>query len=252
MTWDPECYCKFQKERFEPFTDLLKLVIIKAGLDLVDLGCGTGEITDKLASRLPGSNVLGIDSSPEMLSRAKRFERPGLSFKLCSIEDISGRWDLIFSNSALHWVENHKELIPKLFSQLKSGGQIVVQFPSNHHHPTQTVLKEVAGEKPFKEAFGRWVRNSPVLSISEYAESLYESGGKDIAIFEKVYPHLLNDVDAIVNWMRGSVLIPYLDRLPAELHENFIEAYRERLLERWPKGPVFFSYRRILFAATHP
>jgi trans-aconitate 2-methyltransferase len=252
MTWDPECYCKFQKERAEPFNDLLRLVIIKLRMNVVDLGCGTGEITNKLADRLPGSNVLGIDSSTEMLNRAKRLERPGLSFKLRSIEDTSGKWDLIFSSAALHWVENHEELIPKLFSQLQSGGQIVIQVPSNHLHTTQTILKGIAVEKPFKEAFSGWARNSPVLSVSEYAESLYQIGGKNIVIFEKVYPHVLNDVDAIIDWMRGSVLIPYLDRLPMELHKSFIESYRERLLENWPEGPVFFPYRRILFAATHP
>ncbi|HEX9666596.1 MAG TPA: methyltransferase domain-containing protein [Thermodesulfobacteriota bacterium] len=252
MTWNPECYCKFQRERFEPFNDLLKLVVIKAGMNVVDLGCGTGEITNKVADRLPSSSVLGIDSSPEMLNSAKRLERPGLSFKLCSIEDISGKWDLIFSNAAIHWVENHEELIPRLFSWLQSGGQIVIQVPSNHLHPTQTLLREIAGEKPFKKVLNGWVRNSPVLSISEYAESLYQSGGKGIVIFEKVYPHVLNDVDAIIDWMRGSVLIPYLDRLPMELQESFIELYRERLLEKWPKGPVFFPYQRILFAATHP
>lgn len=252
MTWDPECYRKFQKERLEPLNDLLKLIVIKAGMNVVDLGCGTGEITNKVADRLPGSAVLGIDSSPEMLSRAKRLERPGLSFKLCSIEDTSGKWDLIFSNAAIHWIENHEALIPRLFSQLESGGQILIQVPSNHLHPTQTILKEIAGERTFKKALNGWVRNSPVLSISEYADSLYQSGGKNIVIFEKVYPHVLNDVDAVIDWMCGSVLIPYFDRLPKELHESFVGLYRKRLLEKWPEGPVFFPYRRILFAGSHP
>lgn len=252
MGWDPACYNKFQKERLAPFEDLIKLVKIKEDMRVIDLGCGTGEITNLLAEVLPSSNVLGIDTSREMLLRAKEREKPGLHFKLCSIDVVVGQWDLIFSNAALHWVENHEELIPRIFSQLDSGGQIVIQVPSNHLHPTQTILKDIAGEKPFKEALNGWVRNSSILSISEYAESLFQSGGKNIVIFEKIYPHVLNGVDAIIDWMCGSVLIPYLDHLPMELHEGFIGSYRERLLKKWPKSPVFFPYRRILFAATHP
>lgn len=252
MTWDPDCYGKFQSERTEPFNDLLKLVRIRRFMNVVDLGCGTGEITAKLSDILPDSKVVGIDSSPDMLDRAKRFERPGLGFELCPIEDSFGKWDLIFSNAAIHWVEDHEELIPRLFSQLEAGGQLVIQLPSNHFHPTQTIVKDIAGARPFKEALNGWTRNSPVLSISEYADALHRVGGNDTVIFEKIYPHELDDIEAIVDWMRGSVLIPYVDRLPIGLHESFIRLYRERLLEKWPKGPVFFPYRRILFAASHP
>jgi trans-aconitate 2-methyltransferase len=236
----------------EPFMDLLKLVKIREGISVIDLGCGTGEITEELVHRLPGSSVVGIDSSKEMLLRAKVRERPGLRFKLCSIDRIEGEWDLIFSNSALHWMDNHNDLVTKLFSRLKIGGQLVVQVPSNHRHPPHTILNAIAECEPFREAFKPWVKTSPVLSISEYAELLFKNGGTNIVVYEKVYPHVLNDVDAVVDWMRGSALIPYLDRLPVEMHEGFIESYRERLLEKWPRGPIFFPYCRILFAATHP
>lgn len=234
----------------EPFRDLLKLVKIREGISVIDLGCGTGEITEKLVNKLPGSSVVGIDSSREMLQMAKIRERPGLRFKLCSIDGIKGQWDLIFSNSALHWIDNHYDLVARLFSKVKIGGQLVVQVPSNHHHPTQTLLKAIAEYEPFRKALKGWVRTSPVLSINEYAELLFKNGGSNIVIYEKVYPHVLNDVDAVIDWMRGSVLVPYLGRLPKEIHESFTALYRKRLLEKWPKGPIFFPYRRILFAAT--
>ncbi len=236
----------------EPFRDLLKLVKRREGIRVIDLGCGTGEISEKLAIKLSASNVVGIDSSREMLRMAKLRERLGLSFKLCSIDKMEGKWDLIFSNSALHWIDNHHDLVPRLFSHLRIGGQLVVQIPSNHRHTTRTHLDAIAESEPFKIALNGWVRNFPVLSIGEYAELLFEYGGTDIVAYEKVYPHTLNDVDAVIGWMRGSVLIPYLDRLPKELHESFIALYRKRLFEEWPKGPIFFPYRRILFAATRP
>ncbi|KAB2819047.1 MAG: methyltransferase domain-containing protein, partial [Candidatus Dadabacteria bacterium] len=100
MSWNPELYHKFRSERSAPFDDLMDLVVLSDGLRVIDLGCGTGELTRMLADRLPGSDVLGIDSSPEMMEQAKSKEREGLRFELGSIQDVSGEWDLIFSNAA--------------------------------------------------------------------------------------------------------------------------------------------------------
>ena len=128
MPWNPDLYDKFKAERFAPFLDLASLVKLREGLSVIDLGCGTGELTAQLAELLPGSDVLGIDNSPEMLERAQEYTRPGLRFELASIEEIDGKCDLIFSHAALHWVEDHPTLIPKLLSMLRPGGQLTVQM----------------------------------------------------------------------------------------------------------------------------
>jgi len=250
MKWDPNCYGKFRIERQKPVEDLFKLINIRKGMGVVDLGCGTGEITEMISNLLPGSTVLGIDSSFDMLAKAKERERPDLQFERGSIEDVSGEWDLIFSNASLHWVNNHDALIPKLFSHIRKDGQLVVQIPSNHNHPSQALLATLAQEDPFKQALKGWARRSPVLSIDRYAELLFISGGSNVTVFEKVYPHVLNDADSIIEWIRGTALLPYLEGLPEKIHEQFIDKYRVRLLELWPKGPIFFPFRRIIFAAS--
>lgn len=250
MKWDPNCYGKFRNERQKPVEDLFKIINIREGMSVIDLGCGTGEITEMISNLLPGSTVLGIDSSFDMLTKAKERERPDLQFERGSIDDVSGEWDLIFSNAALQWLDNHNELIPKLFSHVRRDGQLVVQLPSNHNHPSQILLATIAQEEPFKKAFGGWARNSPVLTIDRYAELLFISGGSNVTVFEKVYPHVLNDVDSILEWMLGTALLPYLEGLPEQIHEQFIDRYRVRLLELWPKGPIFFPFRRIIFAAS--
>jgi trans-aconitate 2-methyltransferase len=139
----------------EPFRDLLKLVKIREGMSVIDLGCGAGEITEKLQKNLPGSKVVGIDTSRDMLQLAKVREKPGLRFKLCSIDEIEGRWDLVFSNSALHWIDNHNDLVATLFSKVKTGGQLVVQVPSNHLHPLGRFLARQPSvnhlERPLKD-----------------------------------------------------------------------------------------------------
>ncbi|HYY57970.1 MAG TPA: methyltransferase domain-containing protein, partial [Pyrinomonadaceae bacterium] len=230
MPWNPDRYRQFQRERFQPFDDLLRLVKRSEGMSVVDLGCGTGELTARLADELPASDVTGIDSSAEMLARAgEQHARRGLRFEKGSIETLEGEWDLVFSHAALHWVEDHRSLIPRLFRMVRPGGQLAVQVPSNHGHASHTLITEIAGEEPFRRALGGWTQPSFVLSIEAYAELLYEQGAEQIVVFEKVYPHVLESSDAIADWTRGTTLVPYFERLAEELREPFMRRYRERL-----------------------
>jgi trans-aconitate 2-methyltransferase len=228
----------------------MALVSIRPSLRVADLGCGTGELTRQLADALPGSDVVGIDNSPEMLQRAREQARPGIRFELGAIEDITGEWDLIFSHAAIHWVENHRALIPRLLSMLTPGGQLAVQMPSNHGHITHRLITEIAGEEPFQAALNGWTRRSEVLGIDAYADILYSQGIRDLTVFEKVYPHTLENADALAEWTSGTALVPYFERLPQEMHDRFMETYRARLRQHWPAGPVFYGFRRTLFAAT--
>ena len=250
MPWNPNRYHQFEAERYAPFTDLLALVKIRDGMSVVDLGCGTGELTRRLADKLPGSEVVGIDSSPEMLERAREHVRDGLRFGLGSIETVEGEWDLVFSHAAIHWVDNHRALIPRLLSLVRPNGQLAVQLPSNHSHPAHTLIIEIAAEEPFRSALDGWNRQSPVLSINEYAELLHENGAKELSVFEKVYPSLLENSGALAQWTAGTTLVPYFDRLPDKLHEKFMDRYREKLSALYSSSPVFYPFRRTLFAAT--
>lgn len=249
MPWNPDLYEKFKKERFAPFDDLLRLIDAREGIRLIDLGCGTGELTNRLANVLPGSEVVGVDSSEEMLARAISLSRPGLSFKKQAIEDVSGEWDLVFSHAAIQWVDNHHALIPKLISLVRPGGQLTVQIPSNHEHPTHRIIEELAREDPFRQILGGWSRSSPVLKVGEYAELLHQNGCDELVVFEKVYTHILSSTDDLVAWTSSTALVPYFDRLGVEGREAFLKQYRLRLKALWPVGPVFYGFQRILFSA---
>lgn len=249
MPWSPDQYHQFQKDRFAPFADLSALIKVRARMSVVDLGCGTGELTRRLADMLPESDVLGIDSSPEMLGRARAQACAGLRFEQGAIEEVEGSWDLVLSHAAIQWIDDHRALIPRLFSLVKPGGQLAVQLPSNHAHPSHTLIKEVASEEPFREALKGWTRSSPVLSIDKYAELLHASGGQELTVFEKIYPTLLENADAMAEWTKGTALVPYLERLSESLHEPFMRRYRERLRAHFPASPVFYTFRRTLFAA---
>lgn len=251
MPWDPNLYHKFQAERSAPFFDLLALVELRPNLKVVDLGCGTGELTRHLADALPGSDVTGLDSSSQMLEKAAAYASPRLRFEQGDQAQLDGEWDLIFSNAALQWSENHGELISRLYERLLPGGQMAVQVPSNHNHISHQIYREVASEEPFKTVLNGFQRYAPVLSIDEYAQLFFKCGAEDINVFEKIYAHVLEDSDAVVEWISGTALVPYFERL-GEHKESFVNAIRVKIKAALPASPVFYPFRRTLFSARKP
>ena len=251
MPWDPNQYHKFQAERSAPFFDLLALVEVRPNLKVVDLGCGTGELTQKLADALPNSNVTGIDSSPQMLEKAACLSRPGLGFEQGDQSQLTGEWDLIFSNAALHWSEYHSELIPRLYRRLSPRGQIAVQVPSNHNHISHQIYRETASEEMFKFILNGFQRYAPVLPIDDYARILFNCGAENIVVFEKAYSHVLKDSDAVVEWISGTALVPYFERL-GKHKDEFVEEIRAKMLAAMPDSPVFYPFRRTFFSARKP
>jgi trans-aconitate 2-methyltransferase len=251
MPWDPNQYHKFQAQRSVPFFDLLALVDVRPNLKVVDLGCGTGELTRQLADALPHSDVTGLDSSPQMLEKAASFQRPGLVFVQGDQSQLTGEWDLIFSNAALQWSENHAELIPHLYRRLLPGGQIAVQVPSNHNHVSHQIIRETASEEPFRTVLGGFQRYAPVLSIDQYAQLLFDCGAENIVTFEKVYAHILETSDAVVEWISGTACVPYFEKL-GDHKDSFVTTIRNKMREALPQSPVFYPFRRTIFSARRP
>ncbi len=249
MRWDPDRYNLFQKERFAPFEDLAQLLTVREGIRAIDLGCGTGELTERLADMLPESDVVGIDTSAAMLERAATRARKGLRFQKMAIEDVEGAWDLVFSNAAVHWVEGHESFIPRLFSFVLPGGQLLVQLPSNHTHPAHLMIAELAAREPFGSALKGWTRKVPVLSTERYAEILHACGAEHLHVCEKIYPHELEDAGAMADWLSGTTMLPYLQRLPVGIQDEFLASFRSELERFWPSGPIFYGFKRVLISA---
>jgi trans-aconitate 2-methyltransferase len=241
VDWNPEQYGKFGAEREAPVADLVKLIAAVSGMRVVDLGCGPGRITRQLAGALPQATMIGIDSSPAMLSAASA--SGGAEYVEGTIEAfadggvVDGDFDLIFSNSALHWVPDHAAVLPKLAARLRPGGQIAVQLPADDFNSTRKIFADVAG----------WRHEMATLDIAEYAQLLYAAGLADPTVFEKIYPHVLPDADAVLEWAKGTALLPYMERLPPAQHPLYLEEVRRRLHARYPERPVFFPFRRIIF-----
>ncbi len=251
-TWNPDQYEKFKRERYQPAYDLMDLLEPKAGMKVIDLGCGTGELTAELHRRLEGARTTGIDLSPAMLEKAVAYEEPGLDFRLGNIAEfgLSNTFDLIFTNAALQWVPDHPNLFARLYDSLKAGGQLAVQVPNNFDHPSQTVAVEMRVRSPYSEFLPAKAAGA-VWEAEEYVVLLHKFGFRRINVGTQVYLHLLESRDAVVEWVKGTMLTDYQKALPADLYERFLGEYRESLRESLEDlRPYPFTFKRILMHAV--
>ena len=248
--WNPDRYHRFREERRQPFFDLVDLVRPQPAMRVVDLGCGTGELTRMLHERLQAKQTWGIDSSKAMLEKARENAVTGIRFVEAAIDEFrdAESFDLVFSNAALHWLPNQAETLRRLTTLVSSSGQIAVQVPANHEHPTYEVAAEMAQESPFREALNGYVREAGVLKPEDYAELLNALDYRKQHVRLQVYNHPLPSREDVIEWVKGALLTAYERRMSRELYREFLARYRSRLLERLEdQRPYFFLFKRILF-----
>ncbi|MGH9602990.1 MAG: methyltransferase domain-containing protein [Terriglobales bacterium] len=247
--WDPRQYERFLEERGQPFLDLMALVEPQPEMRVVDLGCGTGRPTRQLQQHLKPREILGLDISPAMLAETAGYASGGLRFELGDIAGFSAdhSYDLVFSNSALHWIPDHPALFARLTAALAPGGQLAVQMPAMYQHPSHLVAAEVASEPEFAAALGGYVHREYVLSAAEYDELLAGLGYARRHAQLRIYPHELPSRDEVIEWVKGTLLVGYQERLQPEMYERFLARYRAQLLPRLEDTkPYVYEYRRIL------
>jgi trans-aconitate 2-methyltransferase len=188
-----------------------------------------------------------------MLARAtsSHLDVKGLSFEKGDIGTWLGEGlDLVFANASLQWINDHLNLLARMRTALAPNGQLAFQVPNNFRHPSHLIAHQVANESPFIEALDGEVpedRGRYVLAPELYADLLYELGAKDQVVRMEVYGHELESTDEVVEWVMGTLLTPYRQRLSPEMFEEFVERYRERLLEELgEREPYFYGFKRIL------
>ncbi|MBZ5528730.1 MAG: methyltransferase domain-containing protein [Acidobacteriia bacterium] len=252
-SWNPETYHRFKSERSQPFHDLCAMLEPHPGMRAADLGCGPGDMTVRLHQQLAARETIGLDSSPNMLAQALPRAGQGLSFLQGRIEEfpLEGRFDLIFSNAALQWLEHHEALFEQFAARLAPGGQLAVQVPYNEESEFHRAARDVATE--FREPLKGYVRHLVALSPEGYAHLLYRLGFTEQQVLLRIYPHVMESLDAVVEWYRGSLLTAYEARLDAPAYERFVARYREILHERYSDSrPFFFPFPRILLWGKMP
>ncbi len=251
--WNPYQYGKFRTERSAPFLDLLALVRPPAAPPrVVDLGCGTGELTRLAHERLAARETVGVDSSAAMLEKAAAHAGGGLSFRQGDLGAFGeGGFDVILSNAAMHWVPDHPALLARLAALLPPGGQLAIQVPVNDAHPSHAMAREVAREPEFAAALGGFVRESPVLEPEAYARVLFRLGLAEQRVRVEVYAHRLAAREDVVEWVRGTYLTDFQKRLDAPTWGRFLDRYRAKLMAALPDDrPFLYTYRRLFLWAA--
>ncbi|MEM7151433.1 MAG: methyltransferase domain-containing protein [Myxococcota bacterium] len=247
--WDPDRYLRFRAQRRQPYEELVALVEARPGMHIVDLGCGPGELTVDLAERLAARSVLGLDVSDAMLAKAKPRSNERVRFEKADIatHPLGEGLDLVFSNAALHWLPDHASLFARLHAALGPAGQLAVQMPANFGQATHTTASELAGEEPYATALEGRRAGAAVDEPEAYATLLHDLGFTRQIVRQVVYVHELPGPEAVIEWVKGSMLRWYAKQLGPELYARFADAYEQRLLARLPgRRPFPFTYRRIL------
>lgn len=252
-TWNAGQYLRFAAERTRPCRDLTTALTMDAPRRIIDLGCGPGNSTAVLAERWPSAEIVGMDSSQEMIDAARR-DTPEKTFQVGDIATWTPEtpYDLIFSNAALQWVDNHEQLYPRLFGFVAPGGAFAVQVPCNMAAPAHAIMREVARDSEFVAYFGGGVREWHVHDAAFYYDVLAPYAER-VDIWQTEYLHILPDAAAIVEWYKGTGLRPFLDRLPdAAVRARFVDLYLEAITKAYPArrdGRVILPFQRLFVVA---
>ena len=251
MDWDAAQYATFADERARPGHDLVARIPQIAARHIYDLGCGRGDLTAELAARWPEARVTGIDLSPTMLADARaRFA--DIEWVEADLSDWTpdAPADLIFANAALHWLPDHATLFPRLMDQLAPGGVLAVQMPNNFGEPSHKLLRAIAEQGPWADRLA--LPRAPVASTDVYWRLLRPLAAR-LDIWETQYLHALTGEDPVLNWVRGTALLPVQACLDGEELAAFVADYAEALRTVYtaePTGQTLFTFRRIFVVAV--
>ncbi len=252
--WSARQYLKFEDERTRPPRDLLARVPLREPRLVVDLGCGPGNSTELLVERYPHSEIVGLDSSPDMLRKAR--ERLA---KLKFVEADIATWspepdtDLLFSNAVMQWLPDHTAVLRRLLEALKPGGVLAVQMPDNTREPALRFQGEVGGSGPWRDHPGVKAAPRPDLPTVEAYYDLLKPASSHIDIWHTLYEHVMASPQAIVEWFKGSSLQPFLSPLDAAAREKFLAAYGEKIAGAYkPRvdGKVLLKFPRLFIVAV--
>lgn len=256
--WDPQQYLRFREQRAQPFYDLAAMVERRETMRIVDLGCGPGELTAWLHRELGAASTLGVDLSEEMLAEAAAHAGDGVSFERAHItefatEHAGARFDLVYSNAALQWVDDHEDLLPRLRAMLAPGGQIAIQIPSRATTSVGPILGSIVAREPYASALSGFQRSTATQSPDWYATAFYRMGADEQRVELRVYGHVLPTPLDVVEWFKGSALTTYRSLLPGDLYDRLVADYEREVMDVCrDEVPYFLPFNRILMWARFP
>jgi trans-aconitate 2-methyltransferase len=252
--WSAKQYLKFEDERTRPPRDLLAQVPLDAPRRVADLGCGPGNSTELLVERFPGADVIGVDSSPDMLRQARE-RLPACTF----VEADLAAWmpepgtDLLFGNAVFHWLPDHPKVLARLLQALPPGGALAVQMPDNTNEPALMLMEKVAASGPWTAAIAQAQAARNDLPRPEQYYDLLRPLCRHIDIWHTHYNHIIENHEGVVEWFKGSSLRSFLAPLDAAMRETFTAKYTDEIRRAYPArsdGKVMLKFPRLFIVAV--
>ncbi len=229
---------------------LIEELRLRGSESILDLGCGDGTLTARLAELVPDGEVVGIDASRGMIDVARKKEKGNLRFLLLDIDalDFAGKFDVVFSNATLHWVLDHRRLHDNVKRALRAGGVARFNFAGdgNCSH-FFAVIREAMAQADFSGWFQgfHWPWYMP--GVAEY-ETLAAAGGFDnVRVWGENADRYFPDAEAMIQWIDQPSIVPFLARVPQAGKASFREYVVRRMVEdtRQADGRCFETFRRI-------
>jgi trans-aconitate 2-methyltransferase len=254
MTWSAAQYVKFEEERTRPVRDLVAHIPNAEVASAADIGCGPGNSTEILRERYPGARIIGLDSSSDMIEAARK-RIPDIAFEVADIRGWRTKepFDIILANAALQWVPDHETLFPALIAKLNPGGALAVQMPDNLDEPSHRLMREIAGEQPWagtlKDAAGKRAQRHG----AEWYFRLARPHASHVDVWRTTYFHPLAGARAIVEWVKGTGLRPFIDPLDESERKAFLARYEEAIAKTYPAetdGTVLLPFPRLFVIVT--
>lgn len=251
--WDPAQYARFERERAQPFFDLVARLPEGPVRSAADLGCGSGELTRTLADRWPDAAIVGVDSSEAMLARAaESATHPRVRF----VHGDLRTWrpaapvDRLVSNAALQWAGDHDSLLASWVDCLAPGGALAVQMPDNDDEPTHRIAAALWRDARFARQLGDAPPARRVHAAEWYGDRLLALGCT-ADVWRTTYLHRMRDAADVVEWVKGTLLRPVLSRLTGAPLDAFLTAYTQGVRAAYPGGPhgLWFPFPRLFFVA---
>ena len=262
MPWNPAQYLQFEGERLRPALDLLARVPLENPRSIIDLGCGSGNVTRLLGERWPDAQIVGVDSSPSMLQQARAATGgdPRITFVAADLThwQPEAPVDLVYSNAALHWLPDHAALFARVAAMVAPRGALAVQMPDNFRAPSHTLIADLARNERWRKQLAAIVREPPVATAEAYFGWLAPlMSAVDIWLTEylQVLARRNDGEHPVAAWTKGTWLVPFLELLDEQERAEFLRDYMQQLAHHYPARPdgrTLFPFRRLFVIATRP
>ncbi len=247
--FDPEKYLEasaHQKEWGNRLIDELKL---RGDEIILDLGCGEGTLTSRLAALVPNGGVVGIDSSVPMIESAKRLETPNLTFLCRDIDelDFNQGFDIVFSNAALHWVRDHDLLLANVHRSLKPRGLARFNFGGDGNCSYFfSTIRELMSSAKYSRYFDEFLWPWYMPTVEGYKEKVNSTGLFDFQVWGEIADRTFSATE-IIGWIEQPSIVPLMEQIASDDKLAFRDDVVSMMLQRTKQGDGSYleTFRRI-------